>query len=187
MMSKQVKSQLLSEWVPRKGCCLWVVKKGHFMRAFGLRLQEKFSLSCWDEKQWLWYTWRCLRAVTCWLGKHPLRRPHMFCCLWFILSANEPPLPGRTGSSPGPSVVPLFDPTTSQASSHEVGLLCRPLPVWNSRKRTGLNQSSLGLIWAWQKDADYSTGCLNQGRSQCGCSLAILMVMLLRRDRWSGP
>ena len=159
MMSKQVKSQLLSEWVPRKGCCLWVVKKGHFMRAFGLRLQEKFSLSCWDEKQWLWYTWRCLRAVTCWLGKHPLRRPHMFCCLWFILSANEPPLPGRTGSSPGPSVVPLFDPTTSQASSHEVGLLCRPLPVWNSRKQTGLNQSSLGLIWAWQKDADYSTGC----------------------------
>lgn len=45
----------------------------------------------------------------------------------------NPPLPGRTGSSPGPSVVPLFDPTTSQASSHEVGLLCRPLPVWNSR------------------------------------------------------
>lgn len=57
------------------------------------------------------------------------------------------------------------------------------LCLCGTQEQTGINQSSLGLIWAWQKDADYSTGCLNQGRSQCGCSLAILMVMLLRWDR----
>lgn len=59
--------------------------------------------------------------------------------LGLLITPPPRPPPRKNRKSPGPSVVPLFDPITSQASSHEVGLLCRPLPVWNSRKQTGLN------------------------------------------------